>query len=105
MKEEPRPAGASLRRRLFVVGLGFLLLVMLMTSFFGKKGVMDLRRARRELTALKIEAERLQGERERLRQEIADLERDPRAVELEARDKLGLVRPDEKVVVTKRKAD
>lgn len=103
MRETPPPAGASLRRRLFIVGLGFLLLVMLTTSFFGKKGVMDLRRARHELAALKLEAERLQGERERLRKEIAELERDPRAVELEARDKLGLVRPDEKVVVTKGK--
>ena len=105
MREEPRPAGASLRRRLFVVGLGFLLLVMLTTSFFGKKGVMDLRQARRELAALKLEAGRLQGERERLRKEIAELERDPGAVELEARDKLGLVKPDEKVVVTKGKND
>jgi len=105
VREEPRPAGASLRRRLFVVGLGFLLLVMLTTSFFGKKGVMDLRQARRELAALKLEAGRLQGERERLRKEIAELERDPGAVELEARDKLGLVKPDEKVVVTKGKND
>ena len=105
MREEPRPAGPSLRRRLFKVLFGFLLLVMLMTSFFGKKGVMDLRQARRELAALKLEAERLQGERARLRKEIAELERDPRAVELEARDKLGLVRPDEKVVVTKRKVN
>jgi len=105
VREEPRPAGASLRRRLFKVLLGFLLLVMLTTSFFGKKGVMDLRQARRELAALKLEAERLQGELVRLRKEIAELERDPRAVELEARDKLGLVRPDEKVVVTKGKVN
>ncbi len=103
MREEPRPARASLRRRLFTVILGFILLVILTTSFFGKKGVMDLRRARRELAALKIEAERLRSDRERLRKEIAELERDPKAVELEARDKLGLVRPDEKVVVTKAK--
>lgn len=103
MKEEPRPAGASFRRKLFTIVLGFILLVILTTSFFGKKGVMDLRRARRELAELKIEAERLRGDRERLRKEIAELERDPKAVELEARDKLGLVRPDEKVVVTKKK--
>lgn len=103
MRGEPRPDRPSLRRRLSVVGLAFLLFIMLTVSFFGKKGVVHLRGARRDLAALKLETARLAEERERLKKEIAELERDPRAVELEARDKLGLVRPDEKVVVTKRK--
>ena len=94
--------GSSLRRRAFAGGLGFLVLVLLVTSFFGKKGLMDLRRSRRELRSFQAELAQLEAEKERLDQELAELRRNPRAVELEAREKLGLVKPGEVVIVTPR---
>lgn len=100
-----RQPGSTLRRKVFSAGLGFLVLVLLVTSFFGKKGVMDLRRARRELRAYQAELARLEADRRRLEQELAELRRNPRAVELEAREKLGLVKPGEVVIVTPRRKD
>ncbi len=72
---------------------------MIVTSFFGKKGVMDIHRARRACNELETEVLALEGKRAKLQQEILELEKDPRAVEREAREKLGLVKPGEKVVV------
>ncbi|MDH4195849.1 MAG: septum formation initiator family protein [Candidatus Aminicenantes bacterium] len=97
--------GSSLRRKVFSAGLGFLVLVLLVTSFFGKKGVVDLRRARRELRSLQADVSRLEEDRRRLERELAELRRNPRAVELEAREKLGLVKPGEVVIVTPRRKD
>jgi len=97
--------GSSLRRKAFAGGLGLLVLILLVTSFFGKKGVMDLRHARRELRAAQAELARLEEEKGRLERELAELRRNPRAVELEAREKLGLVKPGEVVIVTPRRKD
>ncbi len=94
--------GSSLRRRVFAGGLGFLVLVLLVTSFFGKKGLMDLRRSRRELRSFEAELAQLEAEKARLERELVELRRNPRAVELEAREKLGLVKPGEVVLVTPR---
>ena len=79
-----------------------LFLVMIVTALFGKKGVMDLRRAQRTLVVLEAEVRSLEKERAALESEIDRLEKDPRAVEQAAREKLGLVAPGEKVVVLPR---
>jgi cell division protein FtsB len=94
--------GSSLRRRVFAAGLGFLVLVLLVTSFFGKKGLMDLRTSRRLLASLQAELVELEQEKARLERELVELRRNPRALELEAREKLGLVKPGEVILVTPR---
>jgi cell division protein FtsB len=91
--------GPAFRRKLFIVGLVCLFLVMAVTSIFGKKGVMDIHRARQKLAALEAETRRLEQEKTRLQSEIRALETNPRAVEKEARDKLWLIKPGEKVLV------
>ncbi len=96
------PAGPSTRRKIFIAGLVLFTLVMVVTSFFGKKGVMEIARARRELRALRAEVAALDEAREEIRAEIRDLETDPAAVEREAREKLWLVKPTEKVVILKK---
>lgn len=87
------------------LGLGGLLVILTVTAFFGKKGVMDIRRARRDLRALSGEVERLKGEKARLEREIERLENDPQAIEKLAREKFWLIKPGEKVVVLPEKKD
>jgi cell division protein FtsB len=87
------------KKKIFILGVVCLLLIMIVTALFGKKGVLDLRRARRELAARTERIRTLEAERDRLAAEIRRLETDPRAVEKPAREKLGLAAPGEKVVV------
>jgi cell division protein FtsB len=91
----------SLRKKILVAGLGFLFLVLLISSFFGKKGLIEIYRAKRNSKALVQEIEHLKEEKSRLEKEIVELERNPKAVEKEAREKLGLAKPDEKVIIKK----
>jgi cell division protein FtsB len=84
-----------------MAGVGFFILVMLVTSFFGKNGYMDIYRARKSCRALEGELQRLEEQKKKLELEIRELETDPGAVEKEAREKLWLMKPDEKVIVIK----
>ena len=95
----PRPL--STREKLVLFGGAFLLLVLLITSVFGRKGVLEIYRIRRSHAALLREIEVLEKEKARLEKEIEALKRDPRAVDREARDKLWLIGPEEKVIIKK----
>ncbi len=99
MKDKIPPRSPAIRKKIFVLGVACLFLIMIVTSLFGKKGVMDLRRARRNLATLETRVKALEAEKARLGAEIDRLEKDPRAVEKPAREKLGLIEPGEKVVV------
>ncbi len=88
-----------MKKKILVLGVACVLLIMVVTALFGKKGVMDLRRARRTLEASTERIRALEAERDRLEAEIKRLDSDPRAVEKAAREKLGLAAPGEKVVV------
>lgn len=99
MKGQDPSAATPVRKKIFVLGIACLLLIMIVTALFGKKGVMDLRRARRTLAERTERIRTLEEEKSRLEAEIGRLENDPRAVEKAAREKLGLVEPGEKVVV------
>lgn len=88
-----------MKKKIIVLGVACVLLIMIVTVFFGKKGVMDLRRDRRTLETRTEKIRALEAERGRLEAEIRRLEYDPRAVEKAAREKLGLAAPGEKVVV------
>jgi cell division protein FtsB len=98
MKEEPRVSRAA---KIAAAVIAFLLFVLLVTTFFGKKGLFEIARARRTYVDLEREIGRLKEEKARLEKEIAALESDPGAVEREAREKLWLMKPDEKVVLKK----
>lgn len=88
-----------MKKKILLLGVACVLLIMIATALFGKKGVMDLRRARRTLEARTEQIRALEAERDRLAAEIKRLESEPRAVEKAAREKLGLAAPGEKVVV------
>ncbi len=105
MKRVPRSRPGKLSpfgSRLLASGAVFLLLVLLLTSLFGKKGLMEIQRTRKVYQAKVEEMAKLEERKARLIRDISELERDPRAVEREAREKLWLMRKDEVVIVEKR---
>ncbi|HDZ27413.1 hypothetical protein LCGC14_0542630 [marine sediment metagenome] len=93
----------SFRRKLLIAGLGFFFLVLLLASFFGKKGLIEIYRAQKEHKALLQEIVRLEIEKNKLEKEIEELKQNPKAVEKKAREKLWLVKPDEVVIIKKEK--
>ncbi len=88
-----------MKKKIVIIAAACFLLILIVTALFGKKGVMELRQARRTLAARSEQIRALEAERDRLEAEIRRLETDPRAVEKAAREKLGLAAPGEKVVV------
>jgi cell division protein FtsB len=92
---------SSLGKRIGIIGLAFILVVLLIAAVFGRKGLIEITRVRRQHAALVQEIERLKDEKAQLEKELAELEKNPAAVEKEAREKLGLIKPDEKVIFRK----
>ena len=93
----------SLRRKLLIYGFAFLLFVLFITSIFGKKGLVEIYRTRKTYAGLLQDIERLTKEKARLEKEIAELKKNPEAVDKQAREQLWLMPPDEKVIVKKKK--
>ena len=103
MKGKKERSSFSLRKKLLIAVLGFFFLILLMASFFGKKGLLEMYRAQREIKSLLEEKERLESEKKKLEREIKELEQNPAAVEKKAREKLWLMKDDELVVIIKEK--
>lgn len=99
-KEKKKP---SIRKKLLVAVLGFLLMVLLITSFFGKKGLIEIYRAQEKHEALNKEVKRLKQKKKKLAREIEELEKNPKAIERKAREELWLMRPDEIVIIKEKK--
>ncbi len=93
----------SLRRKLILAAGSFFFLVLIISSLFGKKGLIEIYRAKKNYEALLQEISRLEARKSQLQREIEDLEKNPQAVEKEAREKLWLMKPEEKVIVKKDK--
>jgi cell division protein FtsB len=93
----------SFPKKLFIAVLTFFFLVLLMASFFGKKGLVEINRAQKEQRDLIQEKERLERGKIKLEKEIEALEMDPKSVEKKAREKLWLMKPEEKVLIIEEK--
>ena len=89
----------SVRRKLVLAAVAFFFLVILISSLFGRKGLLEIYRAKSNYEALLQEIRSLEAKKSQLQKAIEALQNDPRAVEKEAREKLWLVKPDEKVIV------
>jgi cell division protein FtsB len=100
VREERRRS--SLRRKLILAGVAFFFLVLIITTLFGRKGLIEIYRARKNYEALVEEIKQLEARKSRLQREIEDLQKNPEAVEREAREKLWLTKPDEKVIIRKK---
>ena len=94
--------GMSLRRKIALAAVFFFFVVLLIASLFGKKGLIEIYKTRKNYETLLQEIKVLEAKKSRLQQDIQALEKDPEAVEREAREELWLMKPDEKVIVKKK---
>jgi cell division protein FtsB len=103
LREKKEKISLSFRKRIIITALVFLFLVLLLTSFFGKKGLIEIYRAQKDQKALFQGVERLEKKKRKLEREIEELKTNPKALEKKAREKLWLQKPDEIVIVDKKK--
>jgi cell division protein FtsB len=103
--EEPERASAARPGRPAVRPASYFLLSLVFSAllfalfFVGDRGFLQVRRQRAQLRAAQDEVARLDAENRKLEVEVTALKNDPRALEKIAREKLGLARPDEVVVI------
>ena len=78
--------------------VSFGLCVLLFTIFTGDNGLPALLRVRRDMQSLTQQIAALRAENAQLKARAEALRTDPSAIEMVAREMLGLARPDELVV-------
>ena len=93
------------RNKLLTALLVFLFLVLIIASFFGKKGLIEVYNAQKQKDSLLDEIGQLEKIKSGLEREIRELESNPKAYEAKARDQLGLVYPDELLIIKAEKSD
>ena len=109
-KDEPAeeavaPSPAARPDRPAVKPVSYLVVSLLFSALLfglflvGDHGFLSLRRQRQELVRSQNELQALADENRKLEAELAALKSDPRAVEKIAREKLGLVKPGEVVLL------
>lgn len=80
--------------------LGIILFLIIIISFvFGDAGVVELIKTKNKIENLKRDIEILKQEREQLKKEINFIKSNPLALETKAREKLWLMKKNEKVVI------
>jgi len=95
----------SLRNKLITTVLIFFFLVLIIASLFGKKGLIEVYNAQKQKDSLLEEIEQLEKIKSGLERDIKELESNPKAYEAKARDQLGLVYPDELLIIKAEKSD
>jgi cell division protein FtsB len=75
--------------------------VLVVDALFGERGWLDSLRARRQHAELAAHVERLRRETAQLRAQARRLREEPDAIEEAARQRLGLIRPGELVVIVR----
>ncbi len=103
MREKKEKISLAFQKRIIITALVFFFLVLLLASFFGKKGLIEIYRAQKDQKALLQGVERLEKKKNKLEREIEELQTNPKALEKKAREKLWLQKPGEIVIVDKKK--
>lgn len=76
--------------------------ILLLTFFFGDNGAIEILRSRQKIDNLRERIESLEKQKEELIEEIKELRQNPLALEKKAREKLWLMKKNEKVIVIMR---
>jgi cell division protein FtsB len=88
-------------RRILHALLIFLATVTIVDAVVGERGLLAMRRARRQQQELAGVIGRQRSENARLREEVRRLSEEPSAIEEIARRELGLIKPGEKVFIVR----
>jgi cell division protein FtsB len=73
--------------------------VLILAFFFGEGGIIEIISARTKIEELRKNITELEKEKDALIKEIEELKKNPMALEKKAREKLWLMKKNEKVVV------
>ena len=79
--------------------------ILILAFFFGEGGVVEIIGTQRKIEKLKEAISELEKERDALIKEIRELKKNPLALEKKAREKLWLMKKNEKVVVIVKEKD
>lgn len=100
MKKEK--GASSFKKKIVIGGVGFLLFVLTVASFFGKRGWIEIYRTKRKQEVLLQKVEKLEAKKGKLERDIEELQNNPKAVEKKAREKLGLAKEGEIIIIDKK---
>ena len=75
--------------------------IFFLDALVGEKGLVELFKARQDFSALESSLLRIRNENARLREEARLLREDADTIERVARERLGLIRPGEKLFILK----
>ena len=100
MKKEK--SSSSFKKKIIISGVVFLLFVLTVASFFGKRGLIEIYQTKRRQEVLLQRIEHLEAKKGKLERDIEELQINPKAVEKKAREKLGLVKEGEIVIIDKK---
>jgi cell division protein FtsB len=78
-----------------ILALALVCIFFIVHEIFGEHGYLALRREQRDLSELQQQIQQLQQENKQLELQINALKSDPKAIEKQAREGLGLARPGE----------
>lgn len=79
--------------------LGFFLLILVMAFIFGDRGLLEIIKTQNQIKILQQTIRELEAEKSKLTREIEKLRDNPLALEEKAREKLWLMKKNEKVIV------
>ena len=102
MRSKKDRSSSSFKKKIVIGGLSFLLFVLIIASFFGKRGLIELYRTKRKQDILLERIRELEARKTKLERDIEELKKNPKAYEKEAREKLGLVKEGEIIIIDKK---
>lgn len=79
--------------------IAIFLFILILSFFFGDSGLIEIVKAQRKIDNLEISIKKLEFKKAKLEKEIEELKNNPLALEKRAREKLWLMKKNEKVVV------
>jgi len=85
--------------RYFLIIIALFLFVLILSFFFGDSGIIEIVRAQKKIENLENRIKNLEIKKAKLEKEIKELKNNPLALEKRAREKLWLMKKNEKVIV------
>jgi len=94
-----------LKSRGLIILILMFIFILVLTFFFGDSGIIEILRSKDKIAELRSDIEELEKKKIVLEQEIRKLKKNPLALEKKAREKLWLMKKNEKVIIVVDKKD